>query len=728
MLDYIEFGLTDEEYSKILKDLGREPNDVELGMYSVMWSEHCSYKHSKPILKLFPTSGPRVVQGPGENAGVIDIGDGLVIVFKMESHNHPSAIEPFQGAATGVGGIVRDILAMGARPIALLDSLRFGDISQPKVRYLFNGVVGGISFYGNCIGVPTVAGEVYFNSCYNENPLVNVMCVGIAKKEDLKFSRTCETKAKVVLVGALTGRDGIHGASFASQDLDEESHSKRPSVQVGDPFTEKLLIEACLEASKVDGVLAVQDLGAAGLTSACSEIAAKSNRGIVVDVDKVPRRETNMTPYEVILSESQERMLFVVKEAALEKIRKIFEKWDLISAEIGYLTDDGYFTVYEGTRLVAKAPVKSLTDGVPIVKVKPKGREVNYEINEPMEPEDLQDIFLKILSSENVASKRCVFEQYDHRVGTNTVVQPGGDASVLRIKGTTKGIAVTTDCNPLYCYIDPYEGAKIAVAEAARNVVVTGAEPIGITDCLNFANPDDPETYWELERCIEGISEAARILGIPVVSGNVSLYNESPDRKIYPTPIVGMVGLIEDIEKRCTAQFKTKGDLIVLLGLHSTKLTASEYLKVVHNIELAPISRIDLDFEKRLQKLCLMAIRNNLLNSAHDVSEGGLVVAIAESCILGGLGAECMLNTSIRKDALLFGESQSRIIVSLREDNLPKLEKLCMLLDVPFAVIGKVQAEGFVIKINGEKVIDCSMDQITDLYMNALERKLSHEA
>ncbi|AEH50551.1 phosphoribosylformylglycinamidine synthase subunit PurL [Pseudothermotoga thermarum] len=728
MLKYRELGLNDEEYKKICQDLGREPNDVELGMYSVTWSEHCSYKHSKPLLKLFPTSGKHVVQGPGENAGAVDIGDGLVVVFKMESHNHPSAVEPFQGAATGVGGIVRDVLAMGARPIALLDSLRFGDIRKPNVKYLFNGVVGGISFYGNCIGVPTVAGEIYFNSCYDDNPLVNVMCVGIARREELKFSRTGKTGARVLLVGALTGRDGIHGASFASQELDEESHSKRPSVQVGDPFMEKLLIEACLEACKVDGVLAVQDLGAAGLTSACSEVAAKSNKGIVIDLSKVPRREANMSTYEVVLSESQERMLLIVEEKALQKVKEIFEKWDLVFSEIGYLTDDGFFTVYEGSELVARVPVKSLTEGVPIVYIGPKERRLNVEEPNPPEPLNVQDIFIKLLSSENIASKRFVFEQYDHRVGINTVVLPGGDAAVLRIKGTNKGIAVSVDCNSLYCYVDPYEGGKIAVAEAARNVVVTGAKPLGITDCLNFANPDDPEVYWELKRCIEGMAEAAKVLEIPIVSGNVSLYNESLKNRIYPTPTVGIVGLIEDISKRCSADFKSENDLVVLLGFHSDRFTASEYLRLIHNVEIAPSPTLDLEFEKRLQKVCLLAIKEGLLSSAHDVSEGGLAIALAESSILGGFGVECDLFTNVRKDVVLFSETQSRIVVSLPEKNFERLKKLCETFKVPCTILGKIKGERFVIKINGNKVIDVPLDEIIDLYMNSLERKLNYEA
>ncbi len=727
MLKYKELGLTDVEYSKILQDLGREPNDVELGMYSVMWSEHCSYKHSKPLLKLFPTTGKHVVQGPGENAGIVDIGDGLVVVFKMESHNHPSAVEPFQGAATGIGGIVRDILAMGARPIALLDSLRFGDLNKPRVKYLFSGVVSGIAHYGNCIGVPTVAGEIYFSSCYDENPLVNVMCVGLARKEELKFSRTNKSSAKVLLVGALTGRDGIHGASFASQDLDEDSQSKKPSVQVGDPFTEKLLIEACLEASKIDGVLAVQDLGAAGLTSACSEIASKSDKGIVIDVSKVPRRELGMTPYEIVLSESQERMLLIVEDKALEKVKQIFEKWDLVSAEIGYLTEDGYFSVYEGMNLVAKVPVKSLTDGVPIVEVKPQSRRTNLEVVHLAEPKNLQDVFLKLISSENIASKKFVFEQYDHRVGTNTVVLPGGDGIVLRVKGTRKGLSVSTDCNSLYCYVDPYEGGKIAVAEATRNVVVTGARPIGITDCLNFANPDNAEVYWELKTCIEGMAESARVLGIPIVSGNVSLYNESPQRKIYPTPVVGVVGLLENIDKRCTAGFKNVGDIIVLIGKHSDKLTASEYLRIIHHVELGPVPAIDLEFEKRLQEFCLEAIKEEVLNSAHDVSEGGLAVAIAESCILGELGAECELNTNGRKDTLLFSETQSRIVISTSIEKFSRFEELCKKYELPFIVLGKVAREGFIVKVNGEKVIEVPTNQLTDLYMNALERKLFDE-
>ncbi len=719
------YGLTETEYEIILKGLGREPNETELSMISVMWSEHCSYKHSKKSLRRLPTLGPRVIQGPGENAGVVDIGDGLAVVFKMESHNHPSAVEPFHGAATGVGGIVRDVLAMGARPIALLDSLRFGDPTSAWVKYLFHGVVSGISFYGNCIGVPTVGGEVYFHPCYSQNPLVNVMCVGLVEKRNLKFARASKSGASLLLVGSLTGRDGIGGASFASENLSDESEKKRPCVQIADPFMEKLLIEACVEAAKLDCVLAIQDLGAAGLTSACSEIAAKGGKGVLVNLSLVPVREENMTPREILLSESQERMLLVVEKGSEEMVMKIFNKWGLRAAKVGEVSDDGFFTAIHDGKIVVKLPTKLLTEA-PTIELKPITipQKKDVQLNIPI-PRDLETIFLKLLSSPNICSRRYVFEQYDHMVGIDTILKPGHDAAVLRIKGTNKAIAVTTDCNPMYCSIDPYVGAQIAVCEAARNLVATGAEPLGITDCLNFGDPEDPTVAYQFERTIDGIKKAAETLNIPVVSGNVSFYNETNDSKIYPTPTIGMVGLIEDLSKVCPAAFKKQNDFVVLLGPLDGKESFCEYIRTIHGIENVPLATIDLELERRLQRACLEAIREGLLNCAHDVSEGGLAIAIAECCILGGIGAICDIKTDSRTDFVLFGEDQSRIVVSSSDKNMPRLFHLLNKHSVPFTVLGRVGGDRLVIRVNGGTVIDQKVEKLKRLYENSLEKLVS---
>ncbi|MGB9790391.1 MAG: phosphoribosylformylglycinamidine synthase subunit PurL [Thermotoga caldifontis] len=725
MLRIENTGLTQREYWSILERLSREPNDVELAMISVMWSEHCSYKHSKNSLRRLPTSGPRVIQGPGENAGVVDIGDGLAVVFKMESHNHPSAIEPFHGAATGVGGIVRDVLAMGARPIALLDSLRFGDASKPRVKYLFNGVVSGISFYGNCIGVPTVGGEVYFHPCYEQNPLVNVMCVGLAERRHLKFSKSVRPGASVLLAGSLTGRDGIGGASFASETISKDSESKRPCVQIADPFMEKLLIEACVEAAKLDAVLAIQDLGAAGLTSACSEIASKSGNGIFIDLSRVPVREKGMSAAEILLSESQERMLLIVEKGKEDGVEKIFKKWGLRISKIGEITDDGWFTAVHDGVVVARIPAKLLTE-VPTIPLEPATNRRVYRTQfDLLVPSDVERVFLELLASPNICSKRCVFEQYDHMVGTDTVMRPGHDAAVLRIKDSSKAIAVTTDCNPFYCFADPHVGAEIAVCEAARNLIVTGAEPLGLTDCLNFGDPEKPEVAYQFEAAIEGIRDASLSLNIPVVSGNVSFYNETENSRVHPTPVIGMVGLIEDVSKVCSASFKKPGDVIVLLGPIEAGIHLCEYTRTIHKLEDLPAPTIDLDLEKRVQRCCLTAIKKGLLSSAHDVSEGGLAIALAESCILGNMGAECEIRTSTRTDFLLFGEEQSRILVSLPQENLEKLAELAEAENVPFTVLGRVGGRELTIKVNGRKIIDQPVRKLREIYEGSLERLLS---
>jgi len=727
-----KLGLTEEEYNLIVQTLGREPNDVELGMYSVMWSEHCSYKNSKPLLKRFPTKGSHVLQGPGENAGIVDIGDGLAVALKIESHNHPSAVEPYQGAATGVGGIIRDIFAMGARPVALLDSLRFGEPEDPRVKYLISGVVSGIADYGNCMGIPTVGGEAYFNNAYKDNPLVNAMCVGIIRQADIVRGKAQGVGNSVMLVGAATGRDGIHGASFASEELSEESESKRPSVQVGDPFMEKLLLEACLELLKEKWVVGIQDLGAAGLTSACSETAARAGTGIELDIALVPWRETGMTPYEVMLSESQERMLIIVEKGYEDDVKRIFEKWDLYAVKIGQVTSDGMLRVLENGKVAAEVPALSLAEGAPVIKRESRRpayldmQEIDYsKINIPA---DLEEVLLRLLTSPNIASKAYIYQQYDHTVRTDTVVTPGSDAAVLRIKGTKKGIALTTDCNGLYCYLDPYEGGKQAVAEAARNLAVTGAKPLAITDCLNFGSPEDPEVYYEFEKCIDGISEAAKFLGIPVVSGNVSFYNERGKRRIFPTPVIGMVGLIEDVSKHCTMAFKKPGDLVVLLGENTCELGASEYLRVIFGLEEGRPPMVDLDREKRLLDCCLLAIGQGLFSSAHDVSEGGLAVAIAESCMAGKLGFNGEITADIRPDALLFGEGQSRIVASLDEANLPVLMKIADEMGIKVTLLGRVVPENFTVEVRDSKGdykrIELSVQEMVEAWSKSLEQKV----
>ncbi|HHW39872.1 MAG TPA: phosphoribosylformylglycinamidine synthase subunit PurL [Syntrophomonadaceae bacterium] len=703
-------GLTAEEYSRICDLLGREPNYLETGLFAVLWSEHCAYKNSKPVLRLFPTTGPRVIQGPGENAGIVDIGDGQAVVFKMESHNHPSAIEPYQGAATGVGGIVRDIFTMGARPIASLNSLRFGSLDNARVRYLCSGVVAGIAGYGNCIGIPTVGGEVFFHPSYTENPLVNAMCVGLVDHKDIRLGRAAGVGNLVMLVGARTGRDGIHGCTFASEELSVESEQRRPAVQVGDPFMEKLLIEACLEVIRGNYIVGIQDLGAAGLTSSSAEMAGRAGTGIELDVSLVPRREKGMTPYEVMLSESQERMLLVLEPDKEEPVRKIFEKWGLEAVVIGRVTGDGIYRVRDGETVVAEVPVKALTDGAPVYHR--RGREPAYYREKKIQPvdtvpvpEDLGQVLLQLLADPNIASKEWVYRQYDHMVMTNTVVRPGADAAVLRVKGTGKGIALTTDGNSRYCYLDPYRGGMAAVAEAARNLSCVGAEPIGLTDCLNFGNPEKPEIFWQFEEAVKGMSEACRALEIPVVSGNVSFYNETEGEAIYPTPVVGMVGLLQDIARRCTPDFKDPGDKILLLGGFSPELGASEYLALVHKIEAGRVPAVDLDLEKRVQACCRSLVRKGLVKSAHDCSEGGLAVALAECSINGNVGALLEVEIEGRPDTFLFGEVHSCIVITCAPRRLAQVEAEARDKGIPCRLLGEVGGERLVIREPGGRVL-----------------------
>jgi phosphoribosylformylglycinamidine synthase len=687
-----EVALTPDEYRVIVEQLKRAPNEVELGMLGVLWSEHCSYKSSKALLRRLPSTGPAVLQGPGENAGAVNIGEGWAAVFKIESHNHPSAIEPYQGAATGVGGIIRDVIAMGARPIALLDSLRFGPM--PESNRLFEGVVGGIGGYGNCIGIPTVGGEVYFDDCYAANPLVNAMCVGLVRTDQLMRARAEGRGNSLMLVGADTGRDGIHGASFASVELDENSSERRPAVQVGNPFLEKCLLEACMDLAHTDAVVAIQDLGAAGLTSAVAECAGRvSGAGARIDVSLVPRRERGMTPYDVMLSESQERMLVVVQRGREREVESIFDAWDLTCAVIGEVTDDGQLTIVDEGDPVARLPIALLTDGAPmrrLIGVAPEPPpDLVVEALPPLA--DPGATLLRLLASPNLTSRRGVIRRYDHMVGDATVVPPGGDAAMLRVKGTKLGIAVTTDCNARYCHLDPHLGVQLAVAEAARNIVATGARPLAVTDCLNFANPDRPEVYWELEETISGLAYACRTLELPVVSGNVSLYNESEGSAIHPTPVVGMIGLIDDYGKRLGAAFRGDGDFVLLIGSSHNDLGGSEYLKVEHGHVAGRPPALDLSREQAVNRVILAAAQSGYLHSAHDCAEGGMLVALAECCLLGGVGVRCPAvrpEPPLRLDGAFFGESPSRYIVSVASRAMPEIQSLARRHNVELSLLG----------------------------------------
>ncbi len=719
-------GLTEEEYEKIKDMLGREPNFTELGIFSVMWSEHCSYKSSKPLLRMFPTSGKNILIKAGEeNAGVVDIGEGLAVVMKMESHNHPSAVDPFQGAATGVGGIIRDIFTMGARPIALLDSLRFGHLGNGRNRYLFDGVVGGIAAYGNCMGIPTVGGEVYFDETYEGNPLVNVMCVGVARRDNLVKARASGLGNPVFYVGADTGRDGLGGASFASRELTEKSDKDRPAVQIGDPFKEKLLLEACLELLNTGVVVGMQDMGAAGLTSSTSETASRGNSGMRIDLSLVPRREKGMIPYELMLSESQERMLVIIKRGKERETRRIFDKWDLHAVPIGRVTDDGYLTVLDEDRRVAEIPARFLTEDAPVYMREEREPEYLRKIKDVSistipEPPDYDDVLKILLASPTISSKRWVYEQYDHMVRTDTVLRPGGDAAVIRIKGTEKAIALTCDGNSRYCFLDPYEGGKIAVAEAARNVVCVGAKPLAVTNCLNFGNPTKPYIFWQFRRCVEGMADACGILETPVSGGNVSFYNENPKGAIDPTPVVGMLGLIEKMDFLCTPWFKKKGDLIILLGECRGEIGGSEYLQLIHGLKAGQIPRLDLERERAVQNTCLEVIRAHLVSSAHDCSEGGLAVALAECCISNSgkeRGAIIELEAfpeilCIRMDALLFGETQSRILISCHPRNFAEIQRVARRNKVPCARLGEVTGDRLTIRRIKKRVLDLSLKKL----------------
>ncbi|MBN8572018.1 MAG: phosphoribosylformylglycinamidine synthase subunit PurL [Ignavibacteria bacterium] len=729
-------GLTEEEYNKILEILGRIPSYTELGIFSVMWSEHCSYKNSILQLKTLPRSGGRLLVGAGEeNAGLVDIGDGLAVAFKIESHNHPSAVEPHQGAATGVGGILRDIFTMGARPIAALNSLRFGKINSDdknindRSKFLFSNVVSGIAHYGNCFGVPTVSGEVYFEECYQDNPLVNAMAVGIVKHNQTATAMASGIGNPVFIVGSSTGKDGIHGATFASEEISEESESKRPNVQVGDPFTEKLLLEATLELIQSGAVAGIQDMGAAGITCSTSEMSAKGNCGMKINLDLVPLRDSDMSGYEIMLSESQERMLVVVHKGQEETAKKIFDKWDLNCVAIGEIIEEPNVKIYHKGNLEADVPAEPLVlgGGAPVYKRETKepayfNETRNYDFKSLPEPKNYTEVLLKLLSSPNITNKNWVYTQYDTQVRTNTMLLPGGDASVIRIKETKKALAMKVDCNGRYVYLNPYKGGITAVCESARNVACTGATPLAITNCLNFGNPYNPEVYYQFTEAIRGMGDACKLLETPVTGGNVSFYNQSKDYAVFPTPSIGMIGLLEDYEKMVTCNFKDEGDIIVLLGNNSNKgIDGSEYLNTIHNLIKGDAPYINLDEEKKLIDILIEAADKKILKSAHDISDGGLAVALAECCIMdrsNSIGCKINFDYHYRKDFALFNESQGRVIVSVSKENLVELSTLCEKNKLNFTVIGETIMNTF--ELNDE--VRTTPEELSNAYFNSLEK------
>lgn len=723
----VAHGFTPEEFDMIKKILGREPNFTELGIFSVMWSEHCSYKNSIALLKTLPRDGEALLAKAGEeNAGAIDIGGGLAVVFKIESHNHPSAVEPYQGAATGVGGIMRDIFTMGARPIASLNSLRFGSPDNPRVRYLIDGVVRGIGDYGNSFGVPTVAGEVFFDDCYTGNPLVNAMSVGIVKTNMMATALAAGVGNPILMVGSKTGRDGIHGATFASEEISDKSESKRPSVQIGDPFTEKLLLEATLEIIELDLIVGIQDMGAAGLTCSSSEMSAKGNCGIDINIDKVPVRETGMTPYEILLSESQERMLVCVKKGNETAVQNIFAKWGLDCAIVGQVTADKMMTVKLNGETVARIPSHDLVlgGGAPVYHRETKrpaymDEVAKFDTSKLSSNRDWNDTLLTMLSSPNLCHKGWVFEQYDSSVRTSTAVGPGSDAAVIRLRKTDKALAMTTDCNARYCYLNPRRGAMIAVAEAARNIVCSGGKPLAVTNCLNFGNPYKPEVYYTFAEAVAGMGEACRVLGTPVTGGNVSFYNEDPQRAVFPTPTIGMVGLVAHTRDITTQWFKDDGDVIFLIGQNGDDLGATEYLRVIHGETSGKVPEMDLAFEKKLQTTLLAAIQQGFVKSAHDISDGGLAIALAECCISNHeapRGASITVSDKLRADSLLFGETQSRVIVTTSADNSASVRKFFEDAKIPVAQIGTVGGD----QLSINKLVSLSLDTLSQAFYNAM--------
>jgi phosphoribosylformylglycinamidine synthase subunit PurL len=730
--------LTREEYDSIVRTLGREPNLTELGIFSVMWSEHCSYKSSRVHLKTLPTDGAQVLQGPGENAGAIDIGDGLAAVFKIESHNHPSFIEPYQGAATGVGGIIRDIFTMGARPIALLNSLRFGELDARGTSRLLQGVVSGIAGYGNSIGIPTVGGEIAFEPCYAGNPLVNVFCLGIAAASDIIKGVASGVGNSVYYVGAKTGRDGIHGATMASAEFDEKSAEKRPAVQVGDPFMEKLLLEACLEVMQTDALVGIQDMGAAGLTCSTTEMGSRGGAGVEIDVSLVPQRETGMTPYEIMLSESQERMLLVVKRGREPEVERIFDKWDLHAVRIGDVTSDGMLRVKERGAVVAEIPNRALTEDAPLYRREmseppyvAEVQKLDFEaIEAAARTRSSNESLLMLLGSPTIASKQWVYRQYDHMVRTNTINLPGFGAGVVRIKGTDRALALSVDGNGRYCYLDPYKGAMLAVAEAARNVACTGARPLGATNCLNFGNPERPSIMWQFAKAVAGIGAACRGLRVPITGGNVSLYNETDGQAIFPTPVIGVVGLLEHADRVVSRRFQGGGDILVLLGDDRGELGGSEYLKVAHGLVGGVPPAIDLEAELVLQQLLVGLASGRLVRSAHDCSDGGLAVTVAECCFdTGGIGVEISIeaagvarDAALNRTVALFSESASRVLVSTTEHDVTEVLANAKTFGVPARVIGRTGGNLIRMTVGGQMATDISVADAEREWTTAIER------
>ena len=724
-------GLTTEEYQRIVAILGRDPNLLELGIFSVMWSEHCSYKSSRIHLRTLPTAGPRVLQGPGENAGVLDIGGGLAAVFKIESHNHPSFIEPYQGAATGVGGIIRDIFTMGARPVALLDSLRFGSLESPATRRLVEGVVAGIAGYGNSIGIPTVGGEVAFDDTYSGNPLVNVFCLGIAPVDGVIRGRAEGTGNAVYYVGAKTGRDGIHGATMASAEFDDASAEKRPNVQVGDPFMEKLLLEACLEVLQTDALVGLQDMGAAGLTCSSCEMGARGGAGIDIDVARVPQRESGMTPYEIMLSESQERMLFIVRQGRESEVDRVFEKWDLHAVRIGEVTGDGLLRVRDGGETVAEIPNRPLADEAPLYD-RPCREPEDLHQRQTLDLSELAPsgtpsmAFLRLLGSPGIASKRWIYRQYDHMVRTNTIVPAGAGAGVVRVKGTPRALAFSVDGNGRYCFLDPYRGAMLAVAESARNVACVGGRPVGATNCLNFGNPERPEIMWQFARAVAGIGDACRALHIPITGGNVSLYNETDGQAILPTPVLGVVGIIEDARRVVGRVFREAGAVVMLLGAPGGALGGSEYLKVMHGIVRGTPPELDLEAERALQQLVADLAEAGRLRSAHDCSDGGLAVALAECAFgNGGIGFDVAipgLSDEAGLAAALFGEAASQIVVSVREADADAVLDRAAAASVPAQVLGRTGGERLRFTCDGEPAVEVELADAEQRWATGLSR------
>ncbi len=734
-----DHGLSEYEYELILGVLDREPTMEELGIFSAMWSEHCGYKNSRPLLKTLPVEGPALVQGPGENAGVIDAGDGWGVAFKVESHNHPSAVEPYQGAATGVGGILRDVFTMGARPIAILDSLRFGSLDSARSRYLLDGVVRGIGDYGNCIGVPTVGGETVFDPVYERNPLINVMCIGILRLDRLMKGRADGTGNPVMAVGARTGRDGIHGATFASTDLDEGS-DRRPQVQVGDPFTEKLLLEATLELIERDLLVGIQDMGAAGLTSSAVEMAARSGAGIDIDLDRLPVRESGMTAYEMLLSESQERMLLVARPEHVDDVTEVLERWELQAAVIGQVTDDGLFRVHRGADVVAEIPVGPLVDDCPTYTregvedpeiARLRSRDLSA-FSMLADDESAKQALLALLDSPSIASRAWIYEQYDASVQTNTAAGPGSDAAVLRLADTNRGIAAAIDGNGRYVYLDPRRGAQIAVCEAARNVACSGARPVAITNCLNFGNPLGAAVYYQLQEAVGGIGDACRALGTPVSGGNVSLYNETPWGPVYPTPVIGMIGILDNIDQRVPSTFREEGDVIVLVGETRDEIGGSEFLAVVHDQVAGAPPEMDLDEAARLIEFLVEGAAACLFSSAHDCSDGGLAVALAEAAIGANDGPRGMtadLASACPPASVLFGESQNRVVLSADPAKLEALAELCDAHALPWQQVGTVGPVGGRWRIAaGGRTIDLPVDDLRDTFERALPSRMENEA